>query len=271
MVRARSHRTSRGGIGRNVIVEDGPGFESRQSRPAHRLPAAAGGPVARQTIRLAHEPTQCRVDVARLGQPKVEPEAERSERLGLAKSRVPYPSPEPKPGIEVSGPHHRTGEPHAGLEDDARLLRVDRHRTTRARERGPGAVGWIDGRRPPAEVGPDRHPDTGVPEIAGDEAVPALGAGPEGATGRGGQHVYGLGRMLLDSADRPKPNIRSRMKPADHSAKRVPTPAATRWYRLPMMRPSRGFPRHPNRDGSSERSTSRCRPSSFVSGDHDAS
>ena len=81
----------------------------------------------------------------------------------------------------------RARKPRAGLEDDARLLRIHRHRPEASDNPHVQVVQLADEWVFALEVIRDPVARAGVPYVAGHEAVAAVGARPEGSLfgGRG--------------------------------------------------------------------------------------
>jgi hypothetical protein len=134
---------------------------------------AATGFLSANLICLAHERSQRRIDVGRSFQTKVMPKAERAEILDAPQEWMLGAATQPETRIEVRGANDSAGEAHPRLNDDPTLLRVGFHWPTRTGSRQPTVPRCLALARLRAKVIGQRHPNAGVPEIPGDEAMPA--------------------------------------------------------------------------------------------------
>lgn len=130
-------------------------------------------------ICLAHERSQWRIDVGWHLQTKMMTNPERSIVFNAPQARVRGAATQPEARVEVTGANNGAGETDTSLYDDAALLGVSLHSTTftgGGKPMIPGllALDWLA-----TKMIHKRNADAGVPEIPGDESMPAFGTLPE--------------------------------------------------------------------------------------------
>jgi len=130
-------------------------------------------------VRLPHQAQDLPVDLFRLGESEMDAIAESSEILDAMDPRVGDSALEPERRIEPSRLNDGAREADAGLDHDPALLSIDRHRTAASGGGHPSAEGGSKAGRLAFEMIGQAIPPAGMPDVSGDEAVPAPWTTPE--------------------------------------------------------------------------------------------